>query len=701
MPSIRQRFHLSPCSDFRSHFWGPTMNRTIGWASAVVAVFLFSAACELGLGLPTPAPEGVELSVLIQPADKGYVELDGSLMSAGVAVPVKRGKLVNLAAISLDEEWRFARWERDLSGINSEEALLMDGSKVIRAVFVPVDPHAAVEPTPTPPDTTVPPTPAPATAPVSAGPAPVPAPTPTPDTTSESPAPAAELEQTSTAAPTDLEVPPPVASFSIDVSSGSAPFAVQFSDTSLGTMTEWQWEFGDGGTSTERSPSHEYIVAGSHTVRLTVSGPGGTHTRVMPDIITVEPGPAVSLEVSPSSVTLGVQEIALFEAVGRDAFGNAVPGAITWAIATEGGSVGNSGLFTAGTLAGTFPDTVTASLQTDTIGLISHASVTVKPGPVFEASVRPAETSLDIGSVQSFEVEMRDRFGNSISDALISWKTTSEAGTIDADGNFTAGIKAGSFPGAVQVEVVTGGERASAAAAVSIGPDPLASIEVQPSFIVIEKGISQQFLAAGFDQHGNEITGLIYRWGATGGDITQDGLYTAGDESGSYQVGVAATFGDITLSGLATVPIPPVWVRAGNSRREGDRRVAALLPDGRVLVGSRGLVELYDPATHSFSVIGEGHCDHFIGAANLLADGRVLLTGGYSPTLDPDTPRCAELYDPATGILSRVGDLNVDRTHHTATLLRDGRVLIAGGFGVLGEGIGPTLKARWPRYMTR
>lgn len=70
-------------------------------------------------------------------------------------------------------------------------------------------------------------------------------------------------------------------------------------------------------------------------------------------------------------------------------------------------------------------------------------------------------------------------------------------------------------------------------------------------------------------------------------------------------------------------------------------------------------------------------------AATLLLNGKVLITGGFEPTpADPDAYNIdqAELYDPATGKSSFEGKLTLYRSGHTATLLPDGRVLVAGGF---------------------
>ena len=112
-----------------------------------------------------------------------------------------------------------------------------------------------------------------------------------------------------------------------------------------------------------------------------------------------------------------------------------------------------------------------------------------------------------------------------------------------------------------------------------------------------------------------------------------------------------------------------------------------MLADGRVLFAAEPFSELYDPTSGTFSETGamKTTCGPFYGTPNyisgrtatLLAGGDVLVTGGGHE----DCGRFAEAerYDPSSGTFTRVAPMTRRRVFHTATPLRDGTVLIAGG----------------------
>ncbi|MGD9900772.1 MAG: S8 family serine peptidase, partial [Calditrichaceae bacterium] len=79
----------------------------------------------------------------------------------------------------------------------------------------------------------------------------------------------------------------PVAGFSGTPITGCGPLAVQFTDESTGNVTDWSWDFGDGGSSGLQNPDHQYADPGKYTVALTVTGDGGTDSETKTDYITV------------------------------------------------------------------------------------------------------------------------------------------------------------------------------------------------------------------------------------------------------------------------------------------------------------------------------------------------------------------------------------------------------------------------------
>jgi Tol biopolymer transport system component len=104
----------------------------------------------------------------------------------------------------------------------------------------------------------------------------------------------------------------------------------------------------------------------------------------------------------------------------------------------------------------------------------------------------------------------------------------------------------------------------------------------------------------------------------------------------------------------------------------------ALLPDGRVLLGGDP-PQLYDPNTRSWTATGGKVITSFGGPDVLLADGGVLALGAAKPGEDTPTRTAAYLFDPGAGSWTPAGKLDVHRYGYTATLLPDGKVLVAGG----------------------
>ena len=116
---------------------------------------------------------------------------------------------------------------------------------------------------------------------------------------------------------------------------------------------------------------------------------------------------------------------------------------------------------------------------------------------------------------------------------------------------------------------------------------------------------------------------------------------------------------------------------------------AVALQDGRVLIaggttnanvgGVTNTAEIYDPTAQTFTQTGSMTVPRQGATATVLNDGRVLLAGGVQNVGFRSELSSAELYDPVAGTFSATGSMRTAREGHTATLLRDGRVLVAGG----------------------
>jgi len=84
-----------------------------------------------------------------------------------------------------------------------------------------------------------------------------------------------------------VAAPAPAAAFSAAPTRGKAPLVVSFTNESANSPTSWNWDFGDGGISTQQHPVHQYAAAGIYDVSLTVSGLGGRDGESAPSYIRV------------------------------------------------------------------------------------------------------------------------------------------------------------------------------------------------------------------------------------------------------------------------------------------------------------------------------------------------------------------------------------------------------------------------------
>jgi hypothetical protein len=144
---------------------------------------------------------------------------------------------------------------------------------------------------------------------------------------------------------------------------------------------------------------------------------------------------------------------------------------------------------------------------------------------------------------------------------------------------------------------------------------------------------------------------------------------------------IKSTF--LLSSAIALAQSSGTFTATGNMIAPRFGQTATLLPSGKVLIagGATSSAELFDPATGTFAPTGEMVTSRRFHSATLLPDGRVLVAGGFIGDTHNNSPTTsAEIYDPAIGTFTPVGDVSrsTQQAAHTATLLGNGKVLIAG-----------------------
>ena len=322
-------------------------------------------------------------------------------------------------------------------------------------------------------------------------------------------------------------------------------FAVvaSWSDGSTGTP-QLAWE-ATGGTITGAGVYTAGSSEGIFRVIAREVGSGKADTST----VAVTEAVLQSLVLNPSSVTLSQGQARQFQVAGLWSDGGTTPPTVSWY--SVGGSITPGGLFTAGPTPGTW--LLIATHAEGTLADTAYVTIDLPAPTLLALTLSPASVTVAPGGTVQFGVSGTwSNGGTGVPQA--TWSAT--GGTISASGLYTAG---GSPGGYRVIATHTGGVRADTSAVVVSQAAPvLVDLEVSPKPTTVQSGGTRQFAVSALWSDGSTVIPGV-SWSATGGTITNGGLYLAPNSAGDYLVVAAHVGGSLRDTVPVTVtPAPQV-----------------------------------------------------------------------------------------------------------------------------------------------
>jgi uncharacterized protein YjdB len=384
-----------------------------------------------------------------------------------------------------------------------------------------------------------------------------------------------------------------------------------------------------------------------------------------------------SIAVAPatSTVPLGLTE--QFAATGTYNNGTSqdVTGTAAWSSASPSiATIGATGLAKALAQG-------TAGITASVGSVIGSGTLTVGPPVLVSMSMSPASATLKKGTtLQLASTGTYSDHSTANLTAASQWSSLSPGvATVNA-----AGLVSAVAPGTATIRASSA--NLSATSTITV-PQPVPVTEIiLPSSFFIPLSTPQQFSCQVTYDDGSTSSFTALTWASSQPavcSVDSSGVATCGN------LGTVTVTGNLCGSASARLDSPITEPR-NNMSSARYQHTAMLLADGRVLItggidSSSTIIAgagLFDPSTRMFSPTGSMLAPRSNHSATLLPNGQVLIAGGFSGAADLSS---AELFDPATGLFTPTGSLNIARQGHTATMLPNGKVLIAGGDALAAE----------------
>lgn len=278
--------------------------------------------------------------------------------------------------------------------------------------------------------------------------------------------------------------------------------------------------------------------AGTYRIVGTVAGTALADTAVVHVMLS-----SAILErviVNPSAVTVPLGATRQFTVSGIYADGEIRTPAVTWS--ATGGTISSGGLYTPGTVLGTFRVVATAQ------GGRADTSVVTIVGPELEqVLLNPSAVTLAPGGTRAFTVAGRWSDGSSMA-PTVSFQA--EGGSITADGVYTAGTQPGTWR---LIARQVGGALADTSLITIEPPAPsLVRLTVSPKTLTVRPGYIANLTVAGQWSDGSSQAPLV-TWTASGGQVSPQGVFSAGTAEGTYQIIARSQDGRLADTSRVTV----------------------------------------------------------------------------------------------------------------------------------------------------